>query len=66
MTILTIIVLAAYLAGVWVAYFQLLRWHGKKTSCIHEAQVLFMLSMLSWFIYPVYWMAWLIKCDREE
>ena len=56
-----IIVLALYISGVWVAYFQLQRWHDEELEITNEVQVLFMLSMLSWIIYPVYGVTWLIN-----
>lgn len=56
-----IIVLALYISGVWVAYFQLQRWYNEELEVSNEVQVLFMLSMLSWIIYPVYGVTWLIN-----
>ena len=56
-----IIVLALYISGVWVAYSQLQRWHNEELEVPNEVQILFMLSMLSWIIYPVYGVTWLIN-----
>ena len=66
MTITTFIMLAAYITGVWTAYFQLLRWHGGEPNDDRGAQLLFMLSMLSWLIYPVYWITKLIYINEED
>ena len=62
----TTITLAIYIIGVFAAYFQILRWNEKPITKEDEYQVLFMLSMLSWLIFPVYCLAWLFrKCEER-
>ena len=49
----SIIVLIVYIVGVCMAYRQLLCWNdGAATQ--EEYQMLFMFSLLSWLIYPLY------------
>ena len=63
---MTFIVLAVYISGVLMAFYQLQKWHEKEPKNMEEFQALFMLSMLSWLIYPVYGLAWLYnKCEEE-
>ena len=62
----TFIILAIYIVGVWVAYNQIQRWSDHEITEKDEYQTLFMLSMLSWAIYPLYGLVWLIKKGREE
>lgn len=65
-TMTTIIVLAVYISGVWAAYYQLLYWYDKNEEDSYEPQKHFMLSMLSWFVYPLYGVLWLINCKERE
>ena len=62
----TFITLAIYIVGVWMAYNQIQRWNDHEITDKDEYQTLFMLSMLSWAIYPLYGLVWLIKKGREE
>ena len=62
----TFIILAIYIVGVWMAYNQIQRWSDHEVTDKDEYQTLFMLSMLSWAIYPLYGLVWLIKKGREE
>ena len=62
----TFITLSIYIIGVWVAFFQLQHWSQKKVKDGDEYQTLFMLSMLSWLIYPLYGLVWLIRKGKEE
>ena len=66
MAMSTFITLAIYILGVWSAYFQLQRWNKKDLSTNEEYQTLFMLSMLSWAIYPIYGLVWLFRKASEE
>ena len=61
----SIIVLIVYIVGVYMAYRQLLRWNdGAATQ--EEYQILFMFSLLSWLIYPLYGIVWLYRKYGEE
>ena len=62
----TFIILAIYIIGVWAAFFQLQRWNQKEVKDGDEHQTLFILSMLSWLIYPLYGLVWLIRKGKEE
>ena len=62
----TFITLAIYIVGVWMAYNQIQRWSDHEITEKDEYQTLFMLSMLSWAVYPLYGLVWLIKKAREE
>ena len=62
----TLIVLIVYIAGVHTAYFQLLKWADHPISSTDEFRQIFQVSLLSWFIYPVYGLVWLLnKCEEE-
>lgn len=50
----TFITLAIYIVGVWMAYNQIQRWSDHEVTEKDEYQTLFMLSMFSWLIYPLY------------
>ena len=60
------ITLAIYIIGVWAAFFQIHHWSQKEVKDGDEYQTLFMLSMLSWLIYPLYGLVWLIRKGKEE
>lgn len=60
-----IFILAIYIVGVYVAYFQIQRWADHKIAGDDEYQTLFMLSLTSWFIYPIYGLVSLFKKCRE-
>lgn len=62
----TWIVLIVYIAGVFAAYFQIQRWERHEATSRDEYQTLFMLSMLSWIIYPLYGIICLIRKAEEE
>jgi bacteriorhodopsin len=63
---MTFTVLAIYILGVIMAFYQLQEWHKEEARNIKEFQTLFMLSMLSWLIYPIYGVVWLIKNYGED
>lgn len=60
------IILAIYIVGVLIAFQQIKHWNGDEITSLDEYQVLFILSMLSWLIYPIYLFAWLISKARED
>jgi hypothetical protein len=62
----TLIVLAVYILGVYIAYFQLQKWAGHKVSNNDEYQTLFVLSLISWLIFPIYGIVCLIRKTEEE
>lgn len=62
----TLIVLLIYIVGVYAAYFQLQKWATCKVTEDDEYQVLFMVSLLSWFVYPLYWGLWLYRNLMED
>ena len=62
----TAIVLAIYIVGVYVAYFQLKRWNTDNLRDDDEYLTLFVVSTLSWFIYPIWLIAWLFDKVEER
>ena len=66
MTVSSFIIMAIYISGIWAAYFQLHHWNGEDIDTDKEYQTLFMLSMLSWMIYPIYGFVWLVHKTSEE
>ena len=62
----TFIVMAIYILGVYIAFFQLQKWADHEVKEHDEYQVLFMLSLLSWLIYPLYWIVSIFKNCGEE
>ena len=61
-----IIVLIIYVIGVWVAYFQLCRWSDASDYDEDGYQILFMLSTLSWAVYPIYGIIWILDKVKED
>lgn len=62
----TLIVLLVYISGVYLAYIQIQKWAGRVVQEDDEYQTLHMLSLLSWFIYPIYWLVWMFRKCWEE
>lgn len=62
----TLIILAVYILGVYTAYFQLQKWADHKVTDTDEYQTLFMLSLISWLIFPIYGIVCLIRKVKEE
>lgn len=60
-----IIVVAVYITGIWIAFFQLQLWCGKRVSKDEECELLFMMSTLSWLIYPLYFIVKLLNKMRN-
>jgi hypothetical protein len=51
-----------WLLGVYVAYFQLQKWNlVYYITSSDTPEILVLLSLLSWVIYPVYGIAWLLN-----
>lgn len=62
----TFLTLAVYIVGVYVAYFKIQKWADHKVTKEDEYQTLFILSLLSWLVYPLYGIAYLIRKYKEE
>lgn len=64
MTALVIAIL--YIVGVWVAFLQMRLWSDTKALEGEDHLVLFMCSLISWGIYPLYGLVWLINKIGED
>ena len=62
----TFIAMAIYILGVYIAYFQIQKWAGHEVTDHDEYQMLFLLSLLSWLIYPLYWLVLIFRNCGEE
>ena len=62
---ITIATLILYILGIYVAYFQLQRWADHEVTTNDEYQTLFMLSLLSWLVYPLYILVLMIRKVQE-
>ncbi len=62
----TLLILAIYIMGVYTAYFQMQKWAGYKVTDDDEHQVLFVVSLVSWFVYPIHWIVWLYRKCMED
>lgn len=62
----TFIVLLVYISGVYAAYFQIQRWAKHELNDEDEYQTLFVLSLFSWLIYPLYGLIWLMKKNKKR
>ena len=62
----TLIVLAVYILGVYIAFFQLQKWADHKVGNNDEYQTLFVLCLISWLIFPIYGIVYLIRKVEEE
>ena len=62
----TLIILTIYIFGVWMAYFQLHNWGERNNLKDEDYQTIFMLSTLSWFIFPIYGIIKLLNMSEEE
>ena len=61
----TFIVLAVYIVGVYIAYFQLQKWADHEIYKKDEFHTVFMVSLLSWFIFPIYGLVYMFqKCEE--
>lgn len=52
--------------GVYTAYFQMQKWAGYKVTGDDEHQMLFVVSLVSWFVYPIHWIVWLYRKCMED
>lgn len=66
MTVATFITLVVYVLGVYVAYFQIQKWTKHEAISEYDYQTLFLLSLFSWLIYPIFGLVWLFKKIQEE
>lgn len=66
MTVATFITLVVYVLGVYVAYFQIQEWTKHEAVSEYDYQTLFLLSLFSWLIYPIFGLVWLFKKIQEE
>lgn len=62
----TFIILAIYILGVYTAYHQVQKWVDHKVADNDEYQMLFMISLLSWLVYPVYGLVLIFKKCGED
>ena len=60
------IALAIYILGVYIAFFQIQRWSDHEITVDDEHQMLFMLSMFSWLVFPIYGFIALTKKLEED
>ena len=61
----TLLALIIYIAGVYIAYFQIQKWAEHKITEDEEYQTLFMFSLFSWLVYPIYGLIRVIKKNKE-
>ncbi len=66
MDIETLIILAIYVIGVYLAYFNLIKWCKNKPKEEEEYNILFTLSLISWLIFPIYLIIWAINKAGED
>ena len=50
---ITIIVIAIYILGMWVAYNKILEWNKESIKSRNDYQELFMVSLFSWLAFIV-------------
>lgn len=65
MAVTTFIILVVYILGVYTAYYQIQRWADYEVSGEDEYRTLFLLSLFSWLIYPIFGLIWLIRKVKE-
>lgn len=63
---ITFIVLAIYILGVYTAYFQVQKWADHEVKEHDEYQMLFLVSLLSWLVYPLYALVHIFRNYGEE
>ena len=62
----TFVVLALYIMGVYTAYHQIQRWAEHDFTTKEDFYSLFKASLLSWVVYPLYGLAYLFKeCEGD-
>ena len=62
----TLIVLAVYVLGEYIAFFQLQKWADHKATTDEEYQTIFMLSLFSWLIFPIYGIVCITRKAKGE
>jgi hypothetical protein len=63
----TLIVLVLYIIGTWTAYEQLIDWSNGTLSEEEDYRKVFLLSSLSWLLFPLYGLLCIIrKVEGEE
>lgn len=62
----TVFVLFIYIIGIWISYFQIQKWSDEEVKSREDFQTVLLLSLLSWGIYPLYGIVWLIKKIKED
>ena len=63
----TLIVLVLYIIGTWTAYEQLIDWSNGTLSKEEDYRKVFLLSSLSWLLFPLYGLLCIIrKVEGEE
>lgn len=62
----TLIVLIIYIVGVYAAYVQLQKWANHRLMDEDEYQALFVFSLFSWLVYPIYGIIWIFRKDEED
>jgi len=61
----TIIVLFVYIIGVYIAYSQIQKWADCELKG-DDYYTVFTFSLLSWLVFPIYGIVWIInKCEVE-
>jgi hypothetical protein len=64
---MTLIVLVLYIIGTWTAYEQLIDWSNGTLSEEEDYRKVFLLSSLSWLLFPLYGLLCIIrKVEGEE
>ena len=59
-------ILLLYILGVWTSYFQLRRWSGGRVTKEDDYEAIFLISTLSWLVYPLYYLTKLLNQMEEK
>lgn len=54
-----------YIIGVIVAYSQILEWANRKIESEEDSETVHLLSLLSWLVYPAYWLTQIVRKVRK-
>lgn len=65
-SMITLIILAIYILGVYTAYFQMPKLTDHKVANEDEYQALFTLSLFSWLIFLIYGIVYVIRKAKGE
>ena len=63
---ITLIVLAVYILGEYTAYHKIQKWSDFSPSDAEDMDTLFMASLLSWVVFIIYGIVWLMHKVQEE